>query len=92
VTTATAATVPTRVLVATVLPGGPGEKAGVAINDVIVAFDGQPVRREVDLRWQASIRGVGKTAVVSLVRQGKPVDVKVTLMELPTPAQRVPPK
>jgi serine protease Do len=74
-------------VVATVLSGGPGDKAGVVINDVIVAFDGQPVRREVDLRWQASIRGVGKTVVLSLVRQGKPVDVKVTLTELSTPAR-----
>ncbi len=76
-------------VVATVLRGGPGEKAGVVINDVIVAFDGQPVRREVDLRWQASIRGVGKTVVLALVRQGKTVDVKVTLAELPT-APRAP--
>ena len=77
-------------VVTSVVPNGPAAKAGVLAGDVIVAFDGQAVRREVDLRWAASIRGVGKTVVLSLVRQGKQSDVKVTLTELPDAGKLAP--
>ncbi len=78
-------------VVNSVVRGGAADRAGVLASDVIVAFDGQAVKREVDLRWAASIRGVGKTVVLSLVRQGKSIDVKVTLTELPDPGKPVTP-
>ncbi len=70
---------------------GPGGKAGIQAGDVIVAFEGEPIRREIDLRWRASLRGVGKVARVSLMRKGKPIDVSVTMAELPVPATPRPP-
>jgi serine protease Do len=71
-----------------VAPGGPAAKAGLTQGDVIVAFDGQPVERSTHLQWMASTAGVGKTVPVRVLRGGKPVDVRVTLGQLPDSPRR----
>jgi serine protease Do len=63
--------------------GGPADRAGIAVDDVIVSFEGRPVDGPNALRWYASIHGVGQTATVSLLRGSRQFDVKVTLGELP---------
>ena len=83
------------VVVYYVTPGGAAARAGLESEDVIVAFEGQPVERASQLQWLAATYGVGKTAVVRVARGGKAFDVKVTLTELPDdasehPAQRAP--
>jgi serine protease Do len=65
-----------------IAPGGPAERAGLAVDDVIVAFDSTPVASPNELRWLASIAGVGKTVTVRVARQDRVFDVKVTLGEL----------
>lgn len=72
-------------LIAYVTPGGPADKAGLQPGDVIVAFDGQPIERSARLQWLASTAGVGRTATVRVLRQGKLFDQKVTLGLLPDP-------
>ncbi len=62
--------------------GGPAEKAGIKIGDVITAFDGKPVEHGKELQWMASTTGVGKTVTLKVTRSGKPSDVKVTLGQL----------
>jgi serine protease Do len=62
-----------------VLPGGPAERAGIAANDVILAFDGQPVTSPSELRWAASIAGVGRSVSIRVARMERTFDVKVTL-------------
>ena len=63
--------------------GGPAEAAGMKVDDVIVAFNGNPVDGPEALRWYASIAGVGQPATVRVVRGGKEQDLKVTLSALP---------
>ena len=70
-------------LVRHVEPGGPGDRAGLQLDDVIVAFDGQEVAGPEKLRWLASLAGVGKTATVRVQRGGRAIDVKISLGELP---------
>jgi serine protease Do len=60
-------------------PAGPAGKAGLEPGDLIVAFDRQPIERSSLLQWLASTAGVGKTATLRVVRQGKTFDVDVTL-------------
>ena len=67
--------------------GGPADRAGIAVGDVITAFDGKDVARGKELQWMASTTGVGKTVNIHFLREGKPKDAKVTLgiLEAPTP-------
>jgi len=62
---------------------GPADKGGIRVDDVIVAFDGKPIADPNALRWYASIFGVGRTAKVHVLRDGKELDANVTLNELP---------
>jgi S1-C subfamily serine protease len=68
-------------IVVSVDPDGPGSKAGVLFGDVIVALDGAAVGGIRDLQPFLEPESVGKTIGVSLIRGGKPVEVKVTIGE-----------
>jgi serine protease Do len=65
-----------------VVPGGPAERAGLAPDDVIIAFDGKPIADPNELRWLASIAGVSKVASVRVARGDRVFDLRVTLGEL----------
>lgn len=66
-----------------VRPGSGADKAGIAPDDVIVAFDGKPIRDPNELRWLASIAGVGKTVNVRVSRGTRTFEVRVTMQALP---------
>jgi len=68
--------------VKSVLSGGPAERAGIAPDDVIVAFDGKLVSDPNELRWLASIAGVSKVAAVRIARGERLFEVRVKLGEL----------
>ncbi|RYE94874.1 MAG: trypsin-like serine protease [Myxococcales bacterium] len=70
-------------LVRGVQPGGAAARAGMAEDDVVVAFNGAPILDPEDLRWQASIAGVGTTATVRVVRGDREFEVKAQLGALP---------
>lgn len=63
--------------------GGPAESAGMKVDDVIVAFNGNPIDGPEALRWYASIAGIGQPATVRVITDGKERDIKVTLSALP---------
>ena len=62
-----------------VYPGGGADRAGLAADDLIVAFDSKIVLDPNQLRWWASLAGVGKTVPVRVQRGDKIFDVRVTL-------------
>jgi serine protease Do len=68
--------------VKSVRPGSPAERAGIAPDDVIVAFDGKVISDPNELRWLASIAGVNKVVAVRLARGEREFEVRVTLGEL----------
>ncbi len=69
--------------VKTVVPGGPADRAGIAPDDVIVGFEGQPISDPNELRWMASIAGVNKVVTLRVARLERVFDVRLTLGELP---------
>ena len=71
--------------VKSVIPGGPAERAGLSPDDVIVGFDGKPISDPNELRWMASIAGVGRVAKVRIARGDRVFDLDVTLGELSQP-------
>jgi len=64
---------------------GPGERAGVKLDDVLVAVDGRDISNVGSLERQLYRIGVYSKATYSLVRQGIPLEIKDLV---PVPADR----
>ena len=83
----------TGAYVISVTPGGPADQAGIragdtptsipnlnAGGDIIVAFDGQPVHTfDQLLSYLTLTKSPGDTAVLTVLRDGQPMDITVTL-------------
>ena len=74
---------PEGALVATVEKGGPAEKAGMRPSDVILKFDGKPVRSSRDLPLMVSMTKPGSSVPVEVWRKGQVKTLDVTLGALP---------
>ena len=70
-------------IVAETVRGGPGDKAGLKMGDVITAIDGKEVLSSDDLTMDVISHSPGSTVTLNVVRDGKPMDVKVTLSQRP---------
>ena len=70
-------------LVRGVQPGGAAARAGLAEDDVILAFNGLPIQDPEELRWHASVAGIGTAATVKVARGDRIFEVKATLGALP---------
>ena len=66
------------VLVSKVLAGTPAERYGVEVGDLIVSVAGEPVATPDDLVEALSDK-VGKTFAIDLVRNGRAVQLEVTI-------------
>jgi serine protease Do len=69
-------------LVAGIDPKGPAKPAGIEAGDVIVAFEGKPIKESRDLPRLVAGTSVGSTAEITLMRKGKQMKVDVTLGRL----------
>jgi serine protease Do len=78
------------VLVSVVVPGGPAEKAGLVVDDVILSFQGEALLSPDRLRWVASLAGVGKSVTLRVARGGRLFDLQVKLEALPERPSSVP--
>ncbi len=59
--------------------GGPAGKAGLKVDDVIVALDGQQIGSASALTRKVALKRPGSTSTLTLYRNGDKKDVKVTL-------------
>ena len=62
-----------------VVKGGPADKAGLKSGDTIVAFDGHAVNSTASLLGFVRATALGDKATLTIVRDGKTMDVDVTL-------------
>ncbi len=78
-------------LVRQVSKGGPGEEAGLRVDDVILSFNGREIPGPWALRWAMSLAGVGSVAKLSVRRAtGQVSELSVRLgdsSELPPPPE-----
>ncbi|MGO9097668.1 MAG: Do family serine endopeptidase [Bryobacteraceae bacterium] len=67
------------VFVSQVTPGKPADKAGIKEGDIITAFNGKPVKDGDELVGLVSQTPVGESVPVTVLRDGKTQDLKVTV-------------
>jgi serine protease Do len=73
---------PEGALISDVVPTGPAEKAGIKAGDVILSFDGKPIKEMRDLPRIVADTPVEKTVEVIVARTGAKQAFKVTLGRL----------
>jgi serine protease Do len=67
------------VLVQTVSPGGPSDKAGLKPRYIIISIDGRPIKDGNDLVEEIASRHPGTTVRIGYLRDGKQADATVTI-------------
>jgi serine protease Do len=67
------------VIVDSVMPGGPADRAGLKADDVIVGFNGKSVKDGDDLVMRVSETPIGSSASVTVDRNGQRLDKKLVI-------------
>jgi Trypsin-like serine proteases, typically periplasmic, contain C-terminal PDZ domain len=70
------------VVISVVTPGGPADKAGLKVYDVIASINGRPIHSPEDLRLLLAQLAPNREAEVSIFRDGQAMNIKVQLGEL----------
>jgi S1-C subfamily serine protease len=64
-------------------PGGPGDRAGILIGDVLIAVGDTPVSDPAELLAFLGGDQIGKPVTAKLIRAGEPTTVSITVGERP---------
>lgn len=77
-------------LVTEASPGSPADKAGLKAGDVILKYNAQSISRTADLITLINRTVVGQTVELNVLRNGKTINVRPTLISAPddTPASQ----
>lgn len=75
---------PHGALIAKVIPGGPAEKAGLQVGDIIVEFNGQVIETSGELPPRVGVTPIDEKAKVKIIRQGDTQEIAVKIGLLPT--------
>ncbi|MEW6477036.1 MAG: trypsin-like peptidase domain-containing protein [Actinomycetota bacterium] len=70
--------------VVSLVPGGPAQRAGISVGDLIVTFDGKPVASADSLSGLVQARQPGDTVQVVVERNGASRTISVTLGTKPS--------
>ncbi len=69
-------------LVSDVVSRGPADESGIKRGDVIVSFDGKPIRESRELPYIVASTSVGKTVPVDIIRNREKMRAEVRVGEL----------
>lgn len=69
-------------LIAEVVKGGPAEKAGMKRDDVVIAYEGKEIMDASTLRNEVATSTIGQEAKVTVLRNGKKVELTVKIGNL----------
>lgn len=69
-------------LVGDIVQGGPADAAGIKRGDVIVSFNGKPVKNVSSLSRAVAEAGVGQAVEVKVARGGKELPLRITVQEM----------
>jgi serine protease Do len=79
-------------LVANVPPGGPADKAGIKQGDVIIALDGKKITDSTQMRNMVAQMQPGTPVKITLLRDGREMQLTAVLTERPNPPQAKAPR
>jgi serine protease Do len=74
---------PYGALIAKIIPGGPAEKAGLQIGDIIVEFNGQTIETSGELPPRVGVTPVDEKATIKIIRQGEKHELSIKVGLLP---------
>lgn len=70
-------------LVSSVVEGGPADKAGIQVGDIIVEFEGKTIKERNELPIWVANTEIGKKAKIVVLRKGKRKSLTLVIDELP---------
>ncbi|GAC1472538.1 MAG: hypothetical protein PVSMB7_25310 [Chloroflexota bacterium] len=70
-------------IVVSVENGGPAEKAGILVGDIVTTIDGRRVTQTEEVQSTLGSDRVGSSVPVQLIRGGAAVEIQVTIGERP---------
>jgi serine protease Do len=79
---------PGGVVINNLYDGGPAEKAGLKVGDIVTAINDRPVEDPGALRFRLATLPIGSTATLTVLRKGQTLDLSVPLL----PAPETPPR
>ncbi|TDT75422.1 Do/DeqQ family serine protease [Litoreibacter halocynthiae] len=75
--------VPEGVVISSMHPVSPFAEAGLALGDIVLSVDGQPVNSPPEMLFRMSVRPVGDTITVEYLSDGEVREAEVALIEAP---------
>ncbi len=78
---------PMGALVTEVMKNSPAEKAGIKRGDIIIEFDGKPVKSSRELPIMVSLSPIGKKVYLKVIRESKEIKFEITLAPMPEEQQ-----
>ena len=66
-------------LITQVMPDSPAEKAGLKEKDVIISYNGKPVKNASDLKNYVLLTKPGTKVILKIIRNGKEMQLKVKI-------------
>ena len=73
-------------LISQVFEGSPAEKAGLKVGDIAIEIDGTKVKSSQDVVREVLKKQVGQKIEITIIREGKRIQVQVTTVEMPSEA------
>ncbi|MEM1985293.1 MAG: trypsin-like peptidase domain-containing protein [Nitrososphaeria archaeon] len=71
-------------IITQIVSNSPAAKSGLKVKDVIVAIDDYPIKKDPDLNYLMAFKySPGDTVVITVIRDGKTVNLSLTLAERP---------
>ncbi|MBS2038010.1 Do family serine endopeptidase [bacterium] len=74
-------------LISSLVDGGPGSKAGLKVQDVVLSINGKPIRSDRELLAEVARTPVGRPADLEVWRAGSTRHINVTVVERPDDQQ-----
>jgi S1-C subfamily serine protease len=68
-------------MIVTVEPGSPAEKAGLLLGDLLLTLGGQPTTDGATLRAQLGADRLGQSLSAKILRGGEPLDISILIAE-----------